>query len=87
MQKKCGDFFKAPDLAFDSYGEFLLRTLGGDEEASLNALADKKYEKVSLILWKRQMMNAESSFGVAGVLRKQMDFLPVILINKMSQLK
>lgn len=67
---KCGHYFKAPDLAFDSYGEFLLRTPNGFDEVYLNAFADKTYEEVNMILEENIIADSEPSIEVADVLKK-----------------
>lgn len=84
---KCGDYFKAPDLSFESYGEFLLRTLEGEGEAYLNVFADKTYDEVSVILEKNDWMNEQTSIEVVDILKKYMDLLPATILNQASRLE
>lgn len=46
---QCGATYKAPELSFDSYGQFLMRSPAG-ETVYLNALSDHAYTEVDKLL-------------------------------------
>jgi len=49
----CANSFDAPEIGSNAYGEFLLRSKSG-ETAYLNALSDKSYDDVDLLLSMKQ---------------------------------
>ncbi|RCS58581.1 hypothetical protein [Parvibium lacunae] len=67
---KCDGEFKAPEIVFDSYGEFLLRSVGNAEEAYLDAFQDKTYEEVDRLLKANPRMIGKKSNLLADILRK-----------------
>lgn len=67
---KCGSQFKAPDLGFDSYGEFLLRSVGNADEAYLDAMEDGTYQEVSELLKSHTRLLGIKPNAFAAVLRR-----------------
>lgn len=47
--KQCDAIYKAPEMSFDSYGEFLMRSPSG-EVVYLNAMSDSTYVEVDELL-------------------------------------
>lgn len=66
--KKCGAIYKAPELSFDSYGEFLMRSVAG-ETVYLNAISDPVYDEVDKLL--HELLNEKkfNSFQYANLLQ------------------
>ncbi|MCY1279422.1 hypothetical protein D9M69_383140 [compost metagenome] len=67
---KCGSQFKAPDLSFYSYGEFLLRSIGNADEVYLNAMEDRVYQEVNALLKVNPRVSERKPNALAEVLRK-----------------
>jgi hypothetical protein len=67
---KCGCQFKAPELGFDSYGEFLLRSAGSASEAYLDAMQDSTYQEVNGLLKSHARLRELKPNALAAVLRK-----------------
>jgi len=67
---KCGSQFKAPDLGFNSYGEFLLRSIGNADEAYLNAMEDRAYQEVNALLKVSSKVSGKRPNEIAEILRK-----------------
>lgn len=67
---RCGENFRAPGLPFDSYGEFLLRSLISAEEAYLDALDDKTFLEVESILRLNHRVASSASVDVADLLQE-----------------
>ncbi len=67
---KCAEIFKAPEIAFDSYGEFLLRSVVDAEEAYVNAIEDETYQEVNSMLKANARMAGKKPNTLAEMLRK-----------------
>lgn len=67
---KCKNQFKAPVIGFDSYGEFLLRSIGNAEEAYLDAIEDQTYQEVDTLLKANTRMAGREPNVLADMLRK-----------------
>lgn len=67
---KCNYQFKATELGFDSYGEFLLRSHGDANEAYLNAIQDSTYQEVNGLLKSHPQLRELKPNALASLLRK-----------------
>lgn len=67
---RCGKQFKAPDLGFNSYGEFLLRSIGNADEAYLNAMENSAYQEVNALLKVNSKVSGKKPGELADILRK-----------------
>lgn len=67
---KCAGIFKSPEVAFNSYGEFLLRSVVDAEEAYVNAIEDETYQEVNIILKSNARMAGKEPNVLAEILRK-----------------
>lgn len=67
--KQCGAIYKAPELSFDSYGEFLMRSPSG-EVVHLNAMSDPAYAEVDELLKRLPNMQGKSPVQLAKIQRK-----------------
>ena len=65
-----GHPFKAPEIVGNSYGEFLLRSAGTGESRYLNALQDKTYDEVDVLLQAEPEVAAMPVTKRAKILRK-----------------
>lgn len=65
----CGCEFKSPKMSFDTYGEFLLRSKGG-ELAYLNAISDPVYQEVDDLLNQLPELQGKSALMLSEFLRK-----------------
>lgn len=66
----CNCVFKVPKLVGQAYGEFLLRSVDGSDEAYLNALNDHTYDEVHQLLKSNVEMAQKSANALADILRK-----------------
>ncbi len=66
--EQCGNKFKAPEISFDSYGEFLLRNSSG-EIKYVNAILDPVYDEVSTILKLMSTNQGKSEIELAEIQR------------------
>ena len=66
----CHCVFKVPELAGQAYGEFLLRSIDGADEAYLNALNDLTYDEVHQLLKSNVKVAHKSANALADILRK-----------------
>jgi hypothetical protein len=66
---KCGENFKAPEILYNAYGEFLLRSAGG-ETRYLNALGDKTYAEVAGHLTESAKVIDKTPNALADMVRK-----------------
>lgn len=66
----CNCVFKVPKLANQAYGEFLLRSSDGSDEAYLNAFNDPTYDEVHQILKSNVKTAHKSANALADILRK-----------------
>jgi len=66
--KSCKCEFKAPELGFDSYGEFLLRSSSG-ETVYMNAMSDAVYQEVDELLKRQPVNQGVSAVKLADILR------------------
>jgi len=67
--KNCGCQFKAPEIGFDAYGEFLLRSSSG-ETVYINAMSDSTYQEVDQLMKKLPVNQGVSAVKLAEILRK-----------------
>lgn len=68
--ENCNCVFKVPKLAGQAYGEFLLRSVDGSDEAYLNALNDPTYDEVHQLLKFNVKMAHKSANALADIIRK-----------------
>ncbi len=66
----CGNEFLAPQLTQGSYAEFLLRSSSLGELRYLNAIEDKTYEQVDLIIKSHLKASNKPANAIANILRK-----------------
>jgi hypothetical protein len=67
--KQCEEIYKAPEVSFDSYGEFLMRSPSG-EVTYLNAMSDATYREVDDLLKRLHGLQGLSSVKLASIQRK-----------------
>ncbi|MBZ9610920.1 hypothetical protein [Rheinheimera maricola] len=67
---QCGCQFKAPQIGSDSYGEFILRSVGNADEAYLDAMEDNTYQEVNSLLKSNLKMISKKPNELASILRK-----------------